>query len=79
MSPTVFYDGGFRFYFFSREEPRMHIHVQTSNGEAKFWIEPGIQLAQNHGLSMKELNEADRLIQEHEDEIRTAWQQHFPG
>lgn len=79
MSPTVFYDAGFRFYFFSREEPRMHIHVHTSNGEAKFWIEPGIQLAQNHGLSMKELNEADRLIQEHENEIRTAWQQHFPG
>ena len=79
MSPTVFRVAGFRFYFFSREEPRMHIHVQSSNGEAKFWIEPEIQIAQNHGLSMGELNEADSLIKEHQNEIRTAWQQHFPG
>ena len=79
MSPTVFREAGFRFYFFSREEPRMHIHVQSSNGEAKFWIEPEIQIAQNHGLSMRELNEADSLIKERQNEIRKAWQQHFPG
>ena len=79
MSPTVFREAGFRFYFFSREEPRMHVHVQSCNGEAKFWLEPSIQIAQNHGLSMKELNEADSLIREHQNEIRTAWQQHFPG
>ena len=77
MSPTVFREAGFRFYFFSREEPRMHVHVQSSNGEAKFWLEPEIQIAQNHGLSMRELNEADSLIKEHQNEIRTAWQQHF--
>ncbi len=56
----------------------MHIHVQSSNGEAKFWIEPEIRMAQNHGLSMKELNEADNLIKECQKEIRTAWQRHFP-
>ena len=27
MSPTVFRAKGFRFFFFSREEPRMHVHV----------------------------------------------------
>lgn len=79
MSPTVFREGGFRFYFFSREEPRMHIHVQSNSGEAKFWLAPEIQIAQNHGLSMRELNEADSLIKEHQNEIRTAWQQHFPS
>jgi hypothetical protein len=57
----------------------MHIHVQSSNGEAKFWLDPDIQIAQNHGLSMKELNEADSLIKEHQDEIQTAWHQRFPG
>lgn len=77
MSPTVFREGGFRFFFFSREEPRIHIHVLSGSGEAKFWIEPTIQIAQNFGLSMKELNEVARLIEEHEDEIRAAWQQHF--
>jgi hypothetical protein len=27
LSPTVFREGEFRFFFFSREESRMHIHV----------------------------------------------------
>ena len=45
MSPTVFRDGAYRFFFFSREEPRMHVHVASSEGEAKFWIEPMVELA----------------------------------
>jgi hypothetical protein len=36
MSPTIFKEKGYRFFFFSREEPRMHVHVSSSNGEAKF-------------------------------------------
>jgi hypothetical protein len=77
MSPTVFREGGFRFYFFSREEPRMHVHVHGQNGEAKLWLEPRIELAQNYGLSEKDLNSALRLVQEHENEIRNAWNIHF--
>lgn len=38
MSPAIFREGGFRFYFFSREEPRIHVHVHGADGEAKFWI-----------------------------------------
>jgi hypothetical protein len=34
MSPTVFREGPFRFFFFSREEERLHIHVQSDDGEA---------------------------------------------
>ena len=47
MSPTVFRDGPFRFFFFSREGERVHVHVQSPDGEAKFWIEPEIELARN--------------------------------
>lgn len=78
MSPTVFRAAGFRFFFFSREERRMHIHVHSSNGEAKFWIEPRIELAENYGLSSRELKAVGKLIEEHEDEISAAWQRHFP-
>ena len=77
MSPTIFRSGGFRFYFFSREELRMHVHVHRSNGEAKFWIEPKIRLARNYGLTDRQLNTAVRLIREHENEICTAWKEHF--
>lgn len=77
MSPTVFHEGGFRFYFFSREEPRMHVHVVGQRGEAKFWLEPEISLAQNSGLPPHEIQEAVRRIHEREAEIRSAWNAHF--
>jgi hypothetical protein len=77
MSPTIFRDGGFRFYFFSREEARMHVHVQCPDGEAKFWLEPTIALAHNYGLSGRQVRAAQQLVEAHADEIRSAWRKHF--
>jgi len=77
VSPTVFRDGPFRFFFFSREETRIHVHVQTAEGEAKFWIEPEIELARNYELSDQDLRRALELTIEHEQEIRDAWIRHF--
>ena len=77
MSPTVLWVRGYRFYFFSREERRPHIHVQHAAGEAKFWLEPQVELARNYGLSSTRLATARRIIQEHENEIRVAWETHF--
>ncbi|MFZ0428958.1 MAG: DUF4160 domain-containing protein [Acidobacteriota bacterium] len=77
MSPTVFRAAGLRFFFFSREEPRLHIHVIGPSGEAKFWLEPELELAVNYGLSDRTLAKASSLIKEHEDEIHRAWEQHF--
>jgi hypothetical protein len=74
----VFREKGYRFYFFSREEMRPHVHVQHSTGEAKYWLEPRIELAVNHGLTLRRVREAGRIVKEHEDEIRAAWQAHFP-
>ncbi|NUN08239.1 MAG: DUF4160 domain-containing protein [Ignavibacteriaceae bacterium] len=37
MSPPVFIKGNYRFHFFSKEESRIHIHVVSPDGEAKFW------------------------------------------
>lgn len=51
ISPTVFYHRNYRFFFFSREESRMHIHVYAPSGEAKFWIEPNIELAVRKGFN----------------------------
>ena len=77
MAPTVFIEGPLRFYFFSREEARMHVHVQSPDGEAKFWLEPAIALALNKGLSSKSLKQAEALVKSHEQEIRGAWRKHF--
>ena len=77
MSPTIFRELGFRFSFFSNEEPRMHVHVYHANGQAKFWLEPDIELAENHGLRSREISTAHKLIEENSDEIRRRWQDHF--
>ena len=57
----------------------MHIHVDSTDGEAKYWIEPEIELARSHGLSERELARVRKLVEEHEDVIRTAWHEHFGG
>ena len=53
MSLTVFREKGYRFYFLSNEEDRIHIHVTCEDGEAKFWLEPVLALAVCYGLNPK--------------------------
>jgi uncharacterized protein DUF4160 len=55
----------------------MHIHAFHAKGEAKFCLEPTIELAQNLGLSSRLVTSALRLVQGHGDEIRGAWEAHF--
>lgn len=77
MSPTVFRERGYRFFFFSREEPRIHVHVISGDGEAKFWLEPEIQMAKNFGYSRKQIKEVETLIEDHYDELISAWREYF--
>jgi len=77
MSPTVFYIGNYRFYFFSREEERIHVHVISPDGEAKFWIEPTVSLSAYTGLSKNKLTSLQKIVEEHKNEIVKAWKKHF--
>jgi len=77
MSPSVFREKGYRFYFLSNEEDRIHIHVTCEGGEAKFWLEPIISLATYYKLKSKKLKEIQGIIEEHKDEIIQAWEKHF--
>lgn len=77
MSPTILREQGYRFYFFSREERRMHVHVMSSHGEAKFWLEPRLELAKNHQLPRSALREIEQIIEAHRNELETAWNVHF--
>lgn len=45
MSPTGLRVGRLRFYFFSREEPRVHVHVEGFDGEARLWLKPTVEVA----------------------------------
>ena len=77
MSPTIFRENGYRFFFFSREEERKHVHVISGDGEAEFWLEPDIELAKNYRYTSKQLKAIEKLIEEHRNELISAWQRHF--
>lgn len=77
MSPTIYREGPFRFFFNSREESRMHVHIASANGTAKFWLEPIVALANYYGLKTKDLSKIERIVQEHQDEFIARWNQHF--
>jgi hypothetical protein len=77
MSPAVYREKGYKFFFYSNEEERLHVHVVGEDGEAKFWLDPEISLAKSYNLSVRELNKLEQSVKEHEHEIRTAWGKHF--
>lgn len=77
VSPTIFREGPYRFFFFSREETRLHVHVSSGDGEAKFWLSPQIELAETHGLAEREIAKLVIIIRNHEQQIRAAWNSHF--
>jgi hypothetical protein len=55
----------------------LHVHVTHPEGEAKFWMEPVIELAVNQGLSEKQITAALDTVRAHREEIVHAWHRHF--
>lgn len=77
VSPTVFRVGRFRFFFYSREEDRPHVHVATSYGIAKFWLEPYVELAHASGLKSRDVRRAWTIVERRKGEILDAWEKFF--
>jgi hypothetical protein len=77
MTPTLFREAGFRYFFFSREETRMHVHVSHPDGTAKFWLEPDVALAWHTGLSASQLHTAERFVIAHQQEMKNVWRTYF--
>jgi hypothetical protein len=75
--PAVLGLGKYRFFFFSNEgtEPR-HIHVESDDNYAKFWLEP-IDLAKSVGYKERELSEIRELIQDNVQLFKAKWDAHF--
>ena len=63
--PTVLRIHAFRFHFYSDEgdEPA-HIHVDTGDGECKFWLDP-VVLAKSGNVSPIDVRKIERLVFEH--------------
>ena len=68
--PVVFRHRNVRFHFFSNEgAPReaAHVHAESKDGEAKFWLYPQVRVARSAGYSRRQLRQ----------EIERAWDEHF--
>ena len=74
--PTVLRILSFRFHFYSDEgnEPP-HIHVETPDGECKFWLQP-ICLAGNKGVLAYIVRQIERLVFEYQDFLREKYNEH---
>jgi hypothetical protein len=55
----------------------MHVHVGNQDGEAKFWLEPEVELARTYRLSGVQLREVEGIVVRLQDEFRAAWTRHF--
>ena len=78
--PVVFRHGNVRFHFFSNEgTPRepVHIHAESSDGEAKFWLHPDVTIARSAGFTRRQLSELFELVRRHQEKIERAWNEHF--
>jgi hypothetical protein len=71
--PTVLRVGGLRFFFYANEgsEPP-HVHVQSADGAAKYWLEP-VAIARSAGYDAHELTIIRSYVEAHLDELRQAW------
>jgi hypothetical protein len=55
----------------------MHVHIASSDGTAKFWLEPIVALEQYYGLKEKDLTRIEKIVREHRDEFIATWNRHF--
>ncbi len=55
----------------------MHVHVISGDGEEKFWLEPETVLAKSYRYSRKQLKEIESLVEDHYNELASAWEQYF--
>jgi hypothetical protein len=49
------------------------MHVDRESRSAKFWLDPDVMLATNHGYSRQELRNIERIIRAHLETLRNEW------
>ncbi len=75
--PTLLILFGLRFYFYTRDHEPIHIHVKSSDGEAKFEIEEDLRLVYNNGLKPKDVKLAESILEENKENFIKEWKRVF--
>lgn len=73
--PTLLEVGPYKFFIVMRDcEERKHVHVKGGGeGEAKLWLEPGVEIAANQGYTQREIGRIERLVREHLETLIERW------
>lgn len=77
MSPIFRRENGYTFKIYSNEEERKHIHVIKAENEAKFWLEPVIELVENYGFNSKEIKNITQIVEQYGDEFKCKFTEHI--
>lgn len=77
--PTVFKYGPYRCFFYASDrEESQHVHVEREDRVAKFWLDP-VRLQRSGGFSREEISRIQKVILEHQELLREAWNEYFYG
>lgn len=75
--PTVLRTGPHRFYFFSKEDREPpHVHVETAENAAKFWLSP-VSLAWAVGYNSREIRQLRELVEANAALFLEKWYEHL--
>jgi len=79
--PTLLRTGPYTFFIVLRDcsEPR-HVHVRGGGrGEAKYWLDPAVELAASRGYTGRELVRIERDIRGHSGALARRWDEVCEG
>lgn len=74
--PTILRYQGYRFFFYANDHTPRHIHVEKSDGTAKFNLDP-IELVKSKRFNAAEINEIRKLVIENSDLFKNKWDEYF--
>ncbi|OYD17169.1 hypothetical protein CH333_01730 [candidate division WOR-3 bacterium JGI_Cruoil_03_44_89] len=75
--PTILRVHGYRFFFFSNEgDVPPHIHVESADNYAKFWLNP-VTLAKSVGFNARQLGNLREIIEKHRNLFKERWDEYF--
>lgn len=64
------------FFLLNEENEPMHIHIESDDNYAKFWLQP-VQLAKSIGYNSKELNAIRKSVVENSVLFEEKWHEYF--
>lgn len=75
--PTIFILFGYHFQFFSNDHEPVHVHVMKGGSEAKFNVQPEVEIVFNHGFKKNELAMIANIVEENREIIIERWKEFF--